>query len=288
MSAAITAIAPWFGGKRTLAPRIVEEIGDHKAYWEPFCGSLAVLLAKPQSREETVNDLNGDLVNLARVIASSIDAPELYGRLARTLISEQLQREAREHLRTDQPLAPIDRAYWYFVEAWQGRNGVAGTRQTNTGFCVRFTSNGGSPATRFRSAVESIPDWHQRLRNVTILSRDAFGILERIEDKAGTVIYADPPYIVKVGKYVHDFTGEDHSRLAAAVGRFHKTRVIVSYYDHPTLRTIYPEAAGFTFVNCATSKNMAQGQRRDTLGKVTAPEILIVNGPSYTARREAA
>lgn len=43
----ITAIAPWFGSKRTLAPRIVAELGSHRAYWEPFCGSMAVLLAKP-------------------------------------------------------------------------------------------------------------------------------------------------------------------------------------------------------------------------------------------------
>ena len=37
----IKALAPWFGGKRTLAPRIVAELGPHRAYWEPFCGSLA-------------------------------------------------------------------------------------------------------------------------------------------------------------------------------------------------------------------------------------------------------
>ena len=29
----VKAVAPWFGGKRTMAPRIVEEIGKHRAYW---------------------------------------------------------------------------------------------------------------------------------------------------------------------------------------------------------------------------------------------------------------
>lgn len=33
----IKAIAPWFGSKRTLAPRIVEELGKHFAYWEANC-----------------------------------------------------------------------------------------------------------------------------------------------------------------------------------------------------------------------------------------------------------
>ena len=44
---AIKAIVPSFGGKRTLAPQIVAELGEHRAYWEPFCGSMAVLIAIP-------------------------------------------------------------------------------------------------------------------------------------------------------------------------------------------------------------------------------------------------
>ena len=65
----ISALAPWFGGKRTLAPAIVEELGPHTAYWEPFCGSCAVLFAKPPLAFEQINDLHGDLINLAMVFA---------------------------------------------------------------------------------------------------------------------------------------------------------------------------------------------------------------------------
>jgi len=61
----IKAIAPWFGGKRNLAPRIVELLGKHRVYWEPFCGSMAVLMAKLPCVMETVNDLHADLINLA-------------------------------------------------------------------------------------------------------------------------------------------------------------------------------------------------------------------------------
>ena len=43
-NAAIRSIAPWYGAKRTIASWIVEELGSHGAYWEPFCGSMAVLL----------------------------------------------------------------------------------------------------------------------------------------------------------------------------------------------------------------------------------------------------
>ena len=40
----VTALAPWFGGKRTLAPKVIELLGEHRTYVEPFCGSMAVLL----------------------------------------------------------------------------------------------------------------------------------------------------------------------------------------------------------------------------------------------------
>ena len=46
----IGAILPYFGGKRTLATEIVAELGRPRAYFEPFGGSLAVLMAKCQGK----------------------------------------------------------------------------------------------------------------------------------------------------------------------------------------------------------------------------------------------
>jgi hypothetical protein len=71
----INAIAPWFGSKRTLALRIVEAIGPHKVYWEPFVGSMAVLLAKAPAKMETVNDMQR--FTKTRVVVSYYDHPEL-------------------------------------------------------------------------------------------------------------------------------------------------------------------------------------------------------------------
>ncbi len=62
----VTAPVPWAGAKRKLAPWIVAELGRHRSYWEPFCGSMAVLMAKPVASHENVNDLHGDLINLLR------------------------------------------------------------------------------------------------------------------------------------------------------------------------------------------------------------------------------
>ena len=71
MEMKIGAIAPWFGGKRTMAPAIVKQLGtSFKQYFEPFCGSMAVLFSMEARGFETCNDLHGDLINLAKVLAS--------------------------------------------------------------------------------------------------------------------------------------------------------------------------------------------------------------------------
>lgn len=275
----IKTIAPWFGGKRTLAPEIVEVIGKHVAYWELFCGSMAVLFAKEPATMETFVDLHGDLVNLARVVQDDAMSVVLFERLTRTLCSEAQHRSAAERHR-DRGNIPattipdVDRAADYFLCSWLGRNGVAGTSSYNQGFCRRFTKNGGHAAKRFASAVDSIPEWWERLRHVTILSDDSLDLIDRIEDAPGVAIYADPPYLVKGATYVHDFTPADHERLAGKLRRFKRTRVVVSYYEHPRLDELYPD---WNKIHLKATKAMVNQGMRNKSGATKAPEVLLVN-----------
>ncbi len=285
----IGAILPYYGSKRTLAPRIVAELGPHSAYWEPFCGSAAVIMAKPRAAMETMNDLYGDLINLARVLASDA-AAALYARCRRTLAAQDLFAEAQDEIRKDGPVADsvaavkpahVERAYWFLIESWQGRNGVAGTVQTNRTCSRRYTPNGGHGATRWKSATESIPAWHERLRDAIITREDGLTLLEKLEDHPATAIYCDPPYFLKSDKYVHDFATADHARLAEALARFRRARVVVSYYDHAALAELYPSDR-WSKVECPTTKNSMQAARRGQTGRITAPEVLLTNGPSFS------
>lgn len=284
----IGALAPWFGSKRTLAPRIVAELGEHRAYWEPFCGSMAVLLAKDPAAMETVNDLHGDLVNLARVVASPL-CEDLHERVRRTIMAHDLHDEAKNIVANEQgpvaesveSVAPehVRRAYWYLLYSWQGRNGIAGTKGTGSHLARRYTPGGGHGPTRWRGVAESLPAWHARLNSVTIERMDAFEMVGRIDDDPGSVVYADPPYLVKASSYVHDFAAEDHGRLADALRRFQQARVVVSYYDHPELDRLYP---GWTKILCPMAKAMPNGTGGSHKGRVEAPEVLLINGPSLT------
>lgn len=282
----ISAVVPWYGSKRTLAQRIVAELGPHRSYWDIFCGSMAVLLAKPECSSETVNDLHGDLINLARVIRDPQWGAWLYRQLRRTLVHEELFGEAEEAAASefggfDDGANAINatRAYQFFLATWLGRNGVAGTTKGSCGkqFCVRYTKNGGHQGTRFNSAVASIPYWRQRMREVCILRRNGFDLLERIDDQEGTAIYVDPPYLEKNASYVHDFASADHDKLAAALRRFKHARVVVSYYEHQRLAGLYP---GWTKLAFDVAKGLGQQARRGKEGRISAPEVLLLNGPS--------
>ena len=296
MSTKINAIQPYFGGKRTMGPAIAIELGKHTQYFEPFCGSMAVLFAKEPSQKETVNDLHGDLINLAHVLQDVNLAEQLYDRLQRTLFSEGLLSEAREQLEGANLPAGVDRAYWYFLSGWMGRNGNAGTSRVDYQIAVRWTAGGGSPTVRFRHAVESIPWWHERLRNVVILRRDAFDILPKFEDVKGTAIYCDPPYMADTrsrgcikngrgGKYLHEFDhsggmfGDDHVRLFDVLSGYRDARIVVSYYDCQRIRELYK---GWTFVEHTRQKHLHAQNGRGARPKL-APEVLIINGDSLAS-----
>jgi DNA adenine methylase len=304
----ISAITPWFGSKRAMAPRIARECcrEDGRApssFWELCCGSMAVTIAMPRCAHHHAVDLHGDLMNLARIIQCPRRGPVFYRKLRRILNHETLYGEAQAAIEADDllkcigvglfsgasagvPLDELDRAILFFVASWQGRNGVAGTERTNFQAAVRWTAGGGHSAIRFANAVRSIPAWRIRLRDVSMIQRDIFEVLEKIEDADGTTIYIDPPYLrdgeSRSGSctYLHEFKSRHHVDLANALRRFESARVVVSYYDNDYVRELYER---WTIVDCATQKNLHVQNRRG-VGRCNAPEILLINGPSYTTQ----
>lgn len=296
----ISALVPWFGSKRTLAPRIITELGQHACYWENPCGSMAVLLAKDPVTYESVNDLHQDLVNLALVIRNRKTAEELYKLADPTLFHEGLCRLSKEKTvayRDAAATGDVERAYWYLVFSWFHLNGIAGTKLNRTGnMCIRYSAKGGNGATRWRSVVESIPDWHDRLLRVQIVSRCMFSIFDNVDDAKGTAIYCDPPYILKKSRYLHDFpsieeekadrSNKGHMALAESLSRFKKARVVLSYYEHPALEELYRGWTKIDAMQLRVAKSMVNAGKRDDSGRTEAPEVLLVNGPSFFESNE--
>lgn len=277
----VTAFLPWFGAKRMQAQSIVPHLGEHQSYWDIFCGSLALLWAKPQSRSEVVNDLHGGLINLLRLVQDEGTAIRLYARLERTLFCKPIYLESTQWLATyavereelvRAGASPCPEwAYHYFVASWMGRNGLSGTEaEYRSGFAIRYTTPGGDPAVRFRAAVSNIPRWYERLKRTTVLQEDGIALAEKIGDQSGTSVYVDPPYLKEGWQYRHGFSAKQHEHLATVLRRFRSARVVVSYYEDPLLEHLYLRH-GWRLVRQKVDRKMGGGDR----GK--APEVLLLN-----------
>jgi hypothetical protein len=73
--AKLKAPFPYFGGKSAVAALVWNRIGDVDNYIEPFCGSAAVLLARPHApRIETVNDADCMVANFWRATKEDAEA----------------------------------------------------------------------------------------------------------------------------------------------------------------------------------------------------------------------
>ena len=66
---------PYFGGKSRIAHEVWRRFGAVRNFVEPFLGSAAMLLARPQPFDgsETVNDFDGMVANFWRVVAAKPD-----------------------------------------------------------------------------------------------------------------------------------------------------------------------------------------------------------------------
>lgn len=127
---------PWFGGKRKAAEMVWERLGDVKNYVEPFFGSGAMLLERPEEhhwpRMETVNDYDGHLANFWRALQADPDGVAHYADWPVSELDSHARgdwlfyrpdaREWVERLRSDPDFYDVKSAGWWvwFVCGWIG------------------------------------------------------------------------------------------------------------------------------------------------------------------------
>lgn len=69
-----TPIIPWMGGKRRPADRLIPLFPPHECYVEVFASGAALYFMRPQAAlVEVLNDINGDLVTLYRVVQNHLE-----------------------------------------------------------------------------------------------------------------------------------------------------------------------------------------------------------------------
>ncbi|MCD8109041.1 MAG: DNA adenine methylase [Clostridiales bacterium] len=213
------------GAKNRLAGWIASFIPEHKVYCEPYAGSLAVLFAKPRSHIETVNDLDGEIVNFFRVIR---ERPEEFGEMLR------LTPYSREEyqLAFEPAGGPVERARRFAIRCWMGFGSAAGKYQT--GFRSGQQSNSPNPAKAWAKYPEVVQEAVGRLQGVQIENQPALELLRRY-DTEDVFFYLDPPYLhdTRTYRYFYNFemAEADHEELLQAVVS-HPGRFMVSGYDN--------------------------------------------------------
>lgn len=218
-------IVPWMGGKRKMAEHILPLFPEHQCYVEPFCGAGALFFMKQPSANEILNDINGELVTLYRVVKNHLE--ELYRQFKWTLVS----RQNWEWLRDTPPetLTDIQRAARFLYLQKLAFGGKVDGQ-------VFGTSTTGRPRFNIFTLEQDLADAHFRLAQTTIENMDWARIIAKY-DRPHTLFYCDPPYMDTEG-YGMEFGREQYEKLAD-LAKSIDGHLIISINDHPVVRGIF-------------------------------------------------
>jgi len=225
---AVQRILHYPGSKWSLAKWIIDHMPPHKTYLEPFFGSGAVFFRKKPSHLETINDLDGDVVNLFRVIRERPD--ELARMVYWTPYARQEYYASYEMTGADE----LERARRFLVRCWMSRGGKTSDR---TGWKHNIDSSKCPNSTmpdQWNAVPERILAVTERLKQAQIENQPALQLIQRYK-LPSVLIYADPPYILSTRSKRHyrfEMTDEDHMNLLDVLDE-HPGPVLLSGYDHP-------------------------------------------------------
>ncbi len=218
----------WPGGKSRHLKRLLPHIPDQAGYIEAFAGGCALLLAKPKSKLEVVNDINGDLVTLYRVAANH---PAELARKFRELPGSRVQIDhSRQLLQTRGCLTDIQRAALFLH---LNKRSFAGS-----GTSLAVARN---PANRAfmgtESIIERIVQFQSRFDSVVIEHLDYKRLLKNY-DHPKNFIFLDPPYGVSD---ISNYAGWDEAQLTEFRDRVEalQSRWIVTLDDSPLNRELW-------------------------------------------------
>ena len=220
-------IIPWQGGKRRLVSQLIEKIPEHECYVELFAGGAALFfMREKQSKVEIVNDINGELVNLYRVVQHHLE--EFVRQFKWAIISRQMfewLKAASTDLMTDIQRA----ARFYYLQ-----HTAFGAKSSGQTFGTATTSK----ASSFLRIEDQLTEAYYRLSGVTVENLSWDECLLKY-DRPHSFMYADPPYW-KLAGYGMEFGLDQYQRMAELM-KTCQSKIMLSINDHPEMREVFAE-----------------------------------------------
>ncbi|MEQ1685444.1 MAG: DNA adenine methylase [Burkholderiaceae bacterium] len=217
-------IIPWIGGKRRIADTLLNRFPAHTCYVEVFAGGAALYFMKHPAEVEVVNDVNGDVINLYRVVQNHLE--EFVRQFKWALSSRELFKWLQEtpaHTLTD-----IQRAARFFYLQHHAFGGKVQGQSWGTATTA--------PPVNLLRIEESLSAAHLRLSGAYIERLDWSACLDRY-DRPHTLFYMDPPYWQTEG-YGVAFEWAQYEAMAARLATI-KGKAVVSLNDHPDIRRVF-------------------------------------------------
>ena len=219
-----TPIIPWIGGKRRLADRLIPQFPPHTCYVEVFAGGAALYFLRPPADVEVINDINGDLVNLYRVVKNHLE--EFVRQFKYALSSREVFKWQQDT--PSETLTDIQRAARFFYLQQHCFGGKVEGQNWGTATTA--------PAVNLLRIEENLSAAHLRLSQAFIENLDWAKCIERY-DRPHTFFYLDPPYWQTAG-YGVSFGIEQYEKMASMM-RSLKGKALISLNDHPDIRRVF-------------------------------------------------
>lgn len=223
----MNAVLRYPGAKNRIADWITSWFPKHTVYLEPFCGSASVLLEKKPSRLETINDIDGNVVNLFKVLRDHEACVEL----CRIIDLTPWSREEYEFCKKNDPdLDKVEQARRFLVRSWQG---ISGAQRYSTGFKHSVAAEGPIVTKAWSCLPETLISACKRIKDVQIECGDGIKLVKKF-DVPGALIYIDPPYPHGTRKnylYKYEMEDSDHIKLLETINACKNANIIISGYE---------------------------------------------------------
>lgn len=256
---------PYIGGKYGLAKKISKRLhGTGKTCLVDVFGGSGAITLHSGFRKRIYNDINGDIVNLFRVMADDKSRQALLKKLRWTPPARQIFKDDYEVFRQGGfsfklvgcPVEKARMTFYRHIFCFGGKTRVGG-------FAVSIKDRSQiKEVNKYQNVLRAFSLFGKFFSNTVIENLDFVDLIEKYGHKEKVVFFVDPPYPGFFSYYSDNLSKYQHEQLATMlIGT--PAPGICTFYDHKLIRALYPEEI-WKYEEVCGFRNAVQGSEART------------------------